>query len=66
MTSSDPRRPARWRTSCRALGKDVTLTVHPGSGHAFMSRHNALGTYDESLATRVWPDVISFLKDELD
>ena len=27
----------------RAMGKDVTLTVHPGTGHAFMAPHNALG-----------------------
>ena len=25
------------------MGKDVTLTVHPGTGHAFMAPHNALG-----------------------
>src|SRR5262245_14320586 len=34
----------------QAMGKDVTLTVHPGSGHAFMAPHNALGTRDEKLA----------------
>ena len=30
----------------QALGKDVTMTVHPGTGHAFMAPHNALGTQD--------------------
>src|SRR5262245_56917710 len=38
----------------RGLGKNVTLTVHPGSGHAFMAPHNALGTHDAALAARVW------------
>jgi len=46
----------------RAMGKDCTLKVHPGTGHAFMGPHNALGTLDEKLAARIWPDVIAFLK----
>jgi carboxymethylenebutenolidase len=46
----------------RAMGKDVTLTVHPGAGHAFMGPHNALGTHDEKLAAQIWPEVVSLLK----
>jgi carboxymethylenebutenolidase len=46
----------------RAMGKQVTLTVHPGTGHAFMGPHNALGTLDAQLAARIWPEVLSFLK----
>jgi carboxymethylenebutenolidase len=49
----------------RAMGKDVTLTVHPGSGHAFMAPHNALGTYDAALAARVWPQAVAFLESHL-
>jgi carboxymethylenebutenolidase len=49
----------------RALGKDVTLTVHPGTGHAFMGPHNALGTLDEELAAEIWPGVVSFLHEQL-
>lgn len=49
----------------RGLGKDVTLTVHPGSGHAFMGPHNALGTFDAKLAEQIWPGVVSFLSDTL-
>jgi len=49
----------------RAMGKDVTLTVHPGTGHAFMGPHNALGTLNETLAAQIWPEVISFLKSRL-
>ena len=49
----------------RALGKDVTLTVHPGSGHAFMAPHNALGTRNEELAAKIWPEVIAFLKENV-
>ena len=49
----------------RKLGKNVTLTVHPGSGHAFMATHNALGTYDAALAARIWPSAISFLRENL-
>jgi carboxymethylenebutenolidase len=49
----------------RGMGKDVTLTVHPGTGHAFMGPHNALGTLDEALAARIWPEVLAFLRKHL-
>lgn len=49
----------------RKMGKDVTLTVHPGTGHAFMGPHNALGTLNTEAAARVWPEVVTFLKDTL-
>ena len=39
----------------QGMGKDVTLTVHPGTGHAFMGPHNALGTLDESWPREIWP-----------
>ena len=45
----------------QGLGKDVQLTVHPGTGHAFMGPHNALGTLDEELGGRIWPGVCEFL-----
>lgn len=48
------------------LGKDVTFTVHPGTGHAFMGPHNALGTRDAQLDEKLWPEVCSFLHAELD
>jgi carboxymethylenebutenolidase len=50
----------------RALGKNVTLTVHPGSGHAFMGPHNALGTRDVALAAKIWPQAVKFLHQTLD
>jgi len=49
----------------RAMGKDVTLTVHPGTGHAFMGPHNALGTRNEALAAQIWPQAVSFLHEHL-
>lgn len=49
----------------RKMGKDVVLQVHPGSGHAFMAPHNALGTFDQALADRIWPKLISFLEETL-
>jgi carboxymethylenebutenolidase len=49
----------------RGMGKNVTLTVHPGTGHAFMGPHNALGTLNAELAAQIWPEAISFLKDNL-
>ena len=47
----------------RGMGKDVTLTVHPGTGHAFMAPHNALGTLNPAVAARIWPEVVSFLQE---
>ena len=49
----------------QGMGKDVTFTVHPGTGHAFMAPHNALGTLDEALAAKIWPGVVAFLHEEL-
>ena len=43
----------------------VTLTVHPGTGHAFMAPHNALGTLNAAVAERIWPEVVSFLRENL-
>jgi carboxymethylenebutenolidase len=45
----------------RRMGKTVTLTIHPGTGHAFMSPHNAQGTYNPEVAARVWPQAVTFL-----
>jgi carboxymethylenebutenolidase len=49
----------------RGMGKDVTLTVHRGTGHAFMGPHNALGTLNATLAAQIWPGVVSFLRETL-
>ena len=49
----------------RGLGKDVTLTVHPGTGHAFMGPHNALGTLNTKLAEQIWPQAMAFLREHL-
>ena len=53
-------------TKLRGMGKTCTLTVHPGTGHAFMGPHNALGTLNAELAARIWPEVTSFLHAALD
>ncbi len=49
----------------QALGKNASITVHKGSGHAFMAPHNALGTQDPDLAAEVWPKATAFLHDHL-
>jgi len=49
----------------RKMGKDCTLKVHPATGHAFMGPHNALGTLNEKLSAQIWPEVMDFLKKEL-
>jgi carboxymethylenebutenolidase len=47
------------------LGKDATLTVHEGTGHAFMAPHNALGTQDQEKYDEIWPQATAFLHDHL-
>ncbi len=49
----------------QGLGKDVSFTVHAGTGHAFMNPHNAMGTLDAALAARIWPEVLAFLHEQL-
>jgi carboxymethylenebutenolidase len=49
----------------RAMGKTCTLKVYPGTGHAFMGPHNALGTFNATLAAQIWPEAVSFLKDNV-
>jgi carboxymethylenebutenolidase len=45
----------------RGMGKDVTITVHPGTGHAFLNEENPLGTYDPDAAKLSWDRSIAFL-----
>jgi carboxymethylenebutenolidase len=61
-----PEAAAALEAKLQAMGKDVTLTVHPGTGHAFMAPHNALGTLNEEVSAEVWPGVLEFLHGKLD
>jgi carboxymethylenebutenolidase len=47
------------------MGKNVTLTVHPGTGHAFMAPHNALGTFNAEVSARAWPQALAFLRENV-
>ena len=49
----------------QGMGKDCVVTVHAGTGHAFMGPHNALGTLDEEKAAEIWPGVLAFLHERL-
>ena len=49
----------------RAMGKSVSFTIHPGTGHAFMGPHNALGTLNPTLAAQIWPEAVSFLRENV-
>ena len=62
-----PEAAAALEAKLRGMGKDVTLTVHPGTGHAFMAPHNALGTLNEEVAAaRSGRRSLSFLHEQLD
>ena len=46
----------------RAGGVDAELTVHEGTGHAFMAPHDALGTQRADLAAEIWPQVHDLIR----
>ena len=45
-------------------GRDASRCI-PGTGHAFMAPHNALGTLDAAKAAAIWPEAVAFLRDNL-
>ena len=49
----------------QAMGKDVEFTVHEGTGHAFASGHNALGTRDDAASDAAWGAALTFLRANL-
>ncbi|MEQ8439536.1 MAG: dienelactone hydrolase family protein [Ilumatobacter fluminis] len=60
-----PAAAAELEAELRRVGVDATLTVHPGSGHAFMAPHNALGTQNQDLYDQIWPQATAFLHEQL-
>ena len=49
----------------RGLGKEVTVHVYPGTGHAFANEDNPLGTHDEKAANEAFTRAITFLHSQL-
>ena len=49
----------------RELGKDVSFTMYPGTGHAFANETNALGTYDADASVQAWLRTLEFLRTTL-
>jgi carboxymethylenebutenolidase len=49
----------------QGMGKDVQFTIYPGTAHAFMGPHNAMGTRDDALAAKIWPEAMAFLHEKL-
>ena len=47
------------------MGKDVEFIVYPGTGHAFASGHDALGTKDDEAARTAWVRTLEFLRSKL-
>jgi len=47
------------------MGKTVSITVHEGTGHAFMAPHDAMGTRNAELAATIWPQATRFLHEQL-
>ena len=49
----------------REMGKDVTVHVHPGTGHAFTNEDNALGTYDPDASAAALANTLALLSSSL-
>lgn len=49
----------------RDMGKDVTVEVYPGTGHAFANEHDAMHTYDPEAANLAWSRTLAFLRSHL-
>jgi carboxymethylenebutenolidase len=49
----------------QGLGKDATLFVYPGTGHAFANNHDPLGTYDVAAAQQAWDRTVTFFREKL-
>jgi carboxymethylenebutenolidase len=49
----------------KGMGKDMTVHVYPGTGHAFALEHNALGTYDPDASRQAWVRTLEFLRKHL-
>lgn len=48
-----------------AMGKDVTIHVHPGTGHAFTNEENALGTYDAEASAAALANTLALFSSTL-
>jgi len=48
-----------------SMGKDVTFTVHAGSGHAFTNEDNPLGTFNAELTASTWTATLELLQTSL-
>ena len=49
----------------RSMGKDVTVHVHAGTGHAFTNEENALGTYDADASAAALANTLALLASTL-
>lgn len=49
----------------RAMGKDVTFTVHEGTGHGFTNEENPLGTYDAERDAQTWRSMLDLFATSL-
>ena len=49
----------------KGQGKDITVEVYPGTGHAFANEEDALGTYDKEAAELAWSRTLAFLRSHL-
>ena len=49
----------------KGMGKDVTVHVYEGTGHAFANETNAMGTHDAEASDLAWSRSLEFLRANL-
>ena len=49
----------------KALGKDVTFHIYPGTGHGFTNEENPLGSYDAEATELSWGRAVAHLRAHL-
>ncbi|MFT7473384.1 MAG: carboxymethylenebutenolidase [Verrucomicrobiales bacterium] len=52
-------------TDLRGMGKNVTFTVYPGTGHAFTNEDDPLGTYNPELDRMTWGSMLALFEGAL-
>ncbi len=49
----------------KAMGRDVQLTIHKGTGHGFTNEEDPLGNYNAEATATAWTDTLSLFRETL-
>jgi carboxymethylenebutenolidase len=49
----------------RSMGREISITVYPGTGHGFTNEENPIGNFDEAATAIAWASTLDFLRENL-